>query len=79
MRLFQTPGAGMFVWADTGVDADALAAAGHESGFLLTPGSLFSPQQSPTTWMRFNVANCGDPALAAFLGEYLDSVIRRAS
>jgi DNA-binding transcriptional MocR family regulator len=79
MRLFQTPGAGMFVWADTGVDADSLAAAGHESGFLLTPGSLFSPQQSPTTWMRFNVANCGDPALPAFLGEYLDSVIRRAS
>jgi DNA-binding transcriptional MocR family regulator len=79
LRLFQTPGAGMFVWADTGVDADALAAAGHEAGFLLTPGSLFSPQQSPTTWMRFNVANCGDPALPAFLGEYLDSVIRRAS
>ncbi|GAB7523496.1 aminotransferase-like domain-containing protein [Paraburkholderia sp. 2C] len=79
MRLFQTPGAGMFVWTDTGVDADALAAAGHEAGFLLTPGSLFSPQQSPTTWMRFNVANCGDPALPAFLGEYLDSVIRRAS
>jgi DNA-binding transcriptional MocR family regulator len=79
MRLFLTPGAGMFVWTDTGVDADALAAAGHEAGFLLTPGSLFSPQQSPTTWMRFNVANCGDPALPAFLGEYLDSVIRRAS
>ncbi|HEY4353234.1 MAG TPA: PLP-dependent aminotransferase family protein [Paraburkholderia sp.] len=79
MRLFQTPGAGMFVWTDTGVDADALAAAGHEAGFLLTPGSLFSPQQSPTTWMRFNVANCGDPSLHAFLGEYLDSVIRRAS
>jgi DNA-binding transcriptional MocR family regulator len=79
MRHFQTPGAGMFVWTDTGVDADALAAAGHEAGFLLTPGSLFSPQQSPTTWMRFNVANCSDPALPAFLGEYLDSVIRRAS
>jgi DNA-binding transcriptional MocR family regulator len=79
MRHFQTPDAGMFVWTDTGVDADALAAAGHEAGFLLTPGSLFSPQQSPTTWMRFNVANCADPALPAFLGEYLDSVIRRAS
>ncbi|MEX3931005.1 PLP-dependent aminotransferase family protein [Paraburkholderia phymatum] len=79
LRMFQTPAAGMFVWADTGVDADALAAAGHEEGFLLTPGSLFSPQQSPTTWMRFNVANCGDPALPAFLCRYLDSVARRAS
>ncbi|MFL6636981.1 MAG: PLP-dependent aminotransferase family protein, partial [Paraburkholderia graminis] len=56
-----------------------LAAAGHEAGFLLTPGSLFSPQQSPTTWMRFNIANCGDPELATFLCRYLDGVARRAS
>jgi DNA-binding transcriptional MocR family regulator len=79
MRLFVAPGAGMFLWADTGVDADALSAAGHEAGFLLTPGSLFSPHQSPTTWMRFNVANCGDPALAAFLANYLDGVERRGT
>jgi DNA-binding transcriptional MocR family regulator len=79
MKLFMTPTAGMFLWADTGVDAGALAAAGHEAGFLLTPGSLFSPQQSPTTWMRFNIANCGDPELAAFLSRYIDNVIRRAS
>jgi DNA-binding transcriptional MocR family regulator len=77
LRLFTAPGAGMFLWADTGVDADALTAAGHEAGFLLTPGSLFSPHQSPTTWMRFNVANCGDPALPAFLTGYLDRVARR--
>ncbi|KGD34116.1 aminotransferase-like domain-containing protein [Burkholderia pseudomallei] len=79
MRLFTMPAAGMFLWADTGVDSDALAAAAHEEGFLLTPGSLFSPQQSPSTWTRFNVANCGDSALPAFLGRYLDSVNRRAS
>ncbi|WDD94831.1 PLP-dependent aminotransferase family protein [Burkholderia sp. FERM BP-3421] len=77
MRLFTMPAAGMFLWADTGVDSDALAAAAHEAGFLLTPGSLFSPQQSPSTWTRFNVANCGDPALATFLARYLDSVARR--
>lgn len=73
------PAAGMFLWADTGVDSDALAAAAHEQGFLLTPGSLFSPQQSPSTWTRFNVANCGDPALAPFLGEYLAAVSRRGA
>ncbi|AOK30280.1 MULTISPECIES: PLP-dependent aminotransferase family protein [Burkholderia] len=77
MRLFATPAAGMFLWADTGVDSDALAAAAHEAGFLLTPGSLFSPKQSPSTWTRFNVANCGDPALPAFLSRYLDNVGRR--
>jgi DNA-binding transcriptional MocR family regulator len=79
LKLFQTPGAGMFLWADTGVDSDMLTAAGHEAGFLLTPGSLFSPQQSPSSWTRFNVANCGDPALPAFLCRYLDGVARRAS
>lgn len=79
LRLFTAPGAGMFLWTDTGVDADALTAAGHEAGFLLTPGSLFSPHQSPTTWMRFNVANCGDPALSAFLTSYLDGVARRGT
>ncbi|TAM07499.1 MAG: PLP-dependent aminotransferase family protein [Paraburkholderia sp.] len=79
MRLFTAPGAGMFLWADTGVCADALTAAGHEAGFLLTPGSLFSPHQSPTTWMRFNVANCGDPALSSFLTNYLDRVARRGT
>jgi DNA-binding transcriptional MocR family regulator len=79
MKLFLTPAAGMFLWADTGVDAGALAAAGHEAGYLLTPGGLFSPQQSPSTWMRFNIANCGDPELPAFLSRYLDGVARRAS
>jgi DNA-binding transcriptional MocR family regulator len=79
LRLFTTPAAGMFLWADTGADSDELAAAAHEAGFLLTPGSLFSPQQSPTTWMRLNIANCGDPALAALLARHLDGVARRAS
>jgi DNA-binding transcriptional MocR family regulator len=79
LRLFTMPAAGMFLWTDLGVDSDALAAAAHEKGFLLTPGSLFSPQQSPTTWMRFNVANCGDPALPGVIGDYLESVARRAS
>jgi DNA-binding transcriptional MocR family regulator len=67
----------MFLWADTGVDSDALAAAAHEAGFLLTPGSLFSPHQSPTTWMRFNIANCGDPTLPAMLAGHLEKAGRR--
>ncbi|MDR5812824.1 PLP-dependent aminotransferase family protein [Caballeronia sp. LZ033] len=79
LRLFSTPSAGMFLWADAGVDSDGLAAAGHEAAFLLTPGSLFSPQQSPTTWMRFNVANCGDPALPELLSNYLDRASRRSA
>lgn len=76
--LFTMPTAGMFLWADAGVDADAFAAAGQEAGFLLAPGSLFSPHQSPTTWMRFNVANCGDPALPGFLKGYIEAQHRFA-
>ena len=71
-RLFGPPGAGMFLWVDTGVDSAVLAAAGHEEGFVLAPGSLFSPHQTPSTWMRFNVANCGDPALQVFLAAHLE-------
>lgn len=76
--LFAMPAAGMFLWADAGVDADAFAAAGQEAGFLLAPGSLFSPHQSPTTWMRFNVANCGDPELPSFLANYIKAQHRAA-
>ncbi|MGN6086359.1 PLP-dependent aminotransferase family protein [Trinickia sp.] len=76
--LFNMPAAGMFLWADAGVDADAFAAAGQEAGFLLAPGSLFSPQQSPTTWMRFNIANCGDRALPGFLAGYIEAQHRVA-
>jgi DNA-binding transcriptional MocR family regulator len=71
-RLFCTPGAGMFLWADTGVDSGALTAAAHDAGYLLAPGSLFSPNQSPSTFMRFNIANCGDPGLMPFFERYLD-------
>ncbi|WP_244827494.1 PLP-dependent aminotransferase family protein [Caballeronia sp. TF1N1] len=79
LKLFTTPSAGMFLWADTGVDSESLAAAGHEAGFLLTPGSLFSPNQSPTTWMRFNIANCGDPALPELLASHREKTARRGS
>ncbi len=72
-KLYSLPSAGMFLWADTLNDAEALAAAGHEAGFLLAPGSLFSPQQSPSTMMRFNIANCSDPALAGMLARFSDT------
>jgi DNA-binding transcriptional MocR family regulator len=78
MQFFNMPDAGMFLWTDTGVDTGALAAAGHEAGFLFTPGSLFSPQQTPSTWTRFNIATCDDPQLPEFLCRYLEGVPRRA-
>jgi hypothetical protein len=38
-----------------------------EQGYLFAPGSLFSPNQLPSTRMRFNVANMADPGLLRFL------------
>ncbi|CAH2795192.1 MAG: DNA-binding transcriptional regulator, MocR family / aminotransferase domain [uncultured Caballeronia sp.] len=73
-KPYLVPSASMFLWAHTDVDSEGLAAAGHEAGFLLTPGSLFSPHQLPSTWMRFNIANCGDPGLLAMLAGYSDRV-----
>ncbi len=71
-RLFSTPSAGMFLWCDAGADTSAMVEAAMEAGFFLAPGALFSPHQSLSTWMRFNVANCGDPALPGFLAAQLD-------
>lgn len=61
------PPAGMFVWADTGCDTAVLAEKALEEGYLLAPGSLFSPSQLPSTRMRINVANMGDSGMLRFL------------
>jgi len=62
----------MFLWADTGQDTNAIARAGHEHGYVFAPGSLFSPSQMPSTWMRFNIATSADPDLLRFLAEQLE-------
>jgi len=72
LSLFPGQHAGMYLWADTGRDTNAIAVAGHEEGYLFAPGSLFSPSQMPSGWMRFNVASSQDPAMLAFLARQLE-------
>ncbi|WP_016832199.1 PLP-dependent aminotransferase family protein [Herbaspirillum lusitanum] len=62
---------GMFVWADAGCDTSVLTEKAMAQGFLLAPGSLFSPNQLPSTKMRINVASMTDPAIWRFLDEEL--------
>jgi len=62
---------GMFVWADAGRDTSVLTEKAMAQGFLLAPGSLFSPNQLPSTKMRINVASMTDPAIWRFLDEEL--------
>lgn len=59
--------AGMFVWADAGCDTSVLTEKALAEGYLLAPGSLFSPSQLPSTRMRFNVASMSDAGLLRFL------------
>lgn len=68
-RLFAQPDAGIFLWCDFGRDTNAIAAAGAEQGILCAPGSLFSPTQLPSTWMRISAATSLNPAAMKFLAQ----------
>jgi DNA-binding transcriptional MocR family regulator len=66
MRPDPAPAAGMFVWADAGRDTNLLAAQAMQEDLLLAPGSLFSPNQLPSTYMRLNVATLHEEGVWAF-------------
>lgn len=67
LKVEQAAPAGMFVWADAGCDTNALAERAMAEHLLLAPGSLFSPTQLPSTYMRLNVAAMQDPGVWRFL------------
>ena len=62
-RVFEADAEGIFLWADLGTDTNALATRLFDRGYLAAPGSLFSPNQLASTWMRFNVASSQNPAM----------------
>jgi DNA-binding transcriptional MocR family regulator len=66
-KIAGPPAGGMYLWADFGRDTNELATAGSREGVLLAPGSLFSPTQLPSTWMRVAAATCLNPAAMKFL------------
>ncbi len=66
IEIFGDPADGMFLWVQVRANTDELAAACRDKGLLLAPGSLFSPHQTASTWMRFNVTTPKD-AREAFL------------
>ena len=53
-----------------------LAALALEAGYLLAPGALFSPQQTPSTFMRMNIATSQNPALLKWLEATLKTLRR---
>jgi len=66
-RIAGPPPGGMYLWADFGRDTNELATAGSVEGVLCAPGSLFSPTQLPSTWMRVAAATCLNAKAMAFL------------
>ncbi|MES2016357.1 MAG: PLP-dependent aminotransferase family protein [Pseudomonadota bacterium] len=67
LKIDTAPPAGMFVWADAGMDTNVLTERAMAEGLLLAPGSLFSPNQLPSTRMRLNVATMQEPDVWRFL------------
>lgn len=72
LKAFCRPQAGFLGWFDTGVDTASLAAIGLEAGYLLAPGAIFSPQQTPSTWMRLNFTTSQNPAMLKWMAKTLD-------
>lgn len=68
-KLFAEPAAGIFLWADFGRDTNAIATEAAQQDILCAPGSLFSPTQLPSTWMRVSAATCLNPAAMRFLAQ----------
>jgi DNA-binding transcriptional MocR family regulator len=67
LKVEVAPPAGMFAWVDAGRDTNVLTEHAMAEGLLLAPGSLFSPSQLPSTYMRLNVAALQGPEIWRFL------------
>jgi DNA-binding transcriptional MocR family regulator len=77
LQPFCRPQAGFLGWFDTGVDTIMLAALALEAGYLLAPGALFSPHQTPSTWMRMNIATSQHPVMLRWLDKTLKQLRRQ--
>lgn len=79
LKPFCRPQAGSLGWFNAGVDTNMLCALALEAGYLFAPGALFSPSQTPNTWLRMNVATSHDPAMLQWLAQTLEQLHRRST
>jgi len=66
-------GEGLFLWGRVpeGTQVEELVRRANERSILLGRGSLFSPVQGSSQWLRFNVCHSNRPPLIEFLRESL--------
>jgi len=69
IRPWLRPRGGFYLWCHLpeGQDAAALAHAALEENVVLAPGNVFSVSQTATRFLRFNVAQSGDPRVIEVL------------
>lgn len=65
------PEGGMFIWVKLhdATDMTQLAEQAAACGLMLAPGNVFSPNQEPSPWLRFNVAHCDNPGIFTILSK----------
>lgn len=70
-ETFATPQGGMFLWARHPAFASsrALVATAAKRGIRLSPGDVFLPEASDTSWIRLNVAYVDDARARALLAD----------
>jgi DNA-binding transcriptional MocR family regulator len=73
LQFDSEPGEGIFLWGrlPEGAAAEELVRRARAQSILLARGSLFSPDQGCTQWLRFNAAHSNSPRLVQFLRESL--------
>jgi len=69
------PRGGFYLWCrlPEGQDSAALARMAVEENVVLAPGNVFSVSQTAARFLRFNVAQSGDPRVLAVLRRAMDS------
>ena len=73
IRPWLMPRGGFYLWCalPDGTDATDVARRALEEKAVLAPGNVFSPTQSSTGFMRFNVSQMDDPSLFGVLDRAL--------
>lgn len=68
------PRGGFYLWCrlPDGCDSAEVARAALAKNIVLAPGNVFSASQSAAAFMRFNVAQCGDPRVMSGLQRALE-------
>ncbi|AOO83334.1 PLP-dependent aminotransferase family protein [Bosea vaviloviae] len=75
------PRGGMFLWCvlPEGLDSSVIARQLLAEDIVLAPGNVYSLSQSAGRFLRFNVAQSGDPRLFSALGRAMAAAARRGA